>query len=72
MPRLRTYIVEDNQVIYDNLVTTLQELLRVEVIGHARDESRAVQWLASGEPFDLMIVDIYLLSGSGLGVLKAA
>jgi DNA-binding NarL/FixJ family response regulator len=72
VPRLRTYIVEDNQVIYDNLVTTLQELLRVEVIGHARDESRAVQWLASGEPFDLMIVDIYLLSGSGLGVLKAA
>lgn len=69
---LRTFIVEDNLVIYDNLATTLRELAGVEVIGHARDESQAVQWLRLGEPFDLMIVDIYLLSGSGLGVLKAA
>lgn len=72
MSPLRTFIVEDNLVIYDNLVTTLRELAGVEVVGHARDEAHAVQWLRQGEPIDLMIVDIYLLSGSGLGVLKAA
>ena len=73
---LRTFIVEDNKVIYDNLVSTLQELANVEVVGHARNETEAVNWLtaASGEDdrFDLMIVDIFLLTGSGLGVLKAA
>jgi DNA-binding NarL/FixJ family response regulator len=36
------------------------------------DEQGAVQWLSQGDRFDLMIVDIFLLSGSGLGVLKAA
>lgn len=73
---LRTFIVEDNKVIYDNLVSTLQELANVEVVGHARNETEAVNWLTAadgdGERFDLMIVDIFLLTGSGLGVLKAA
>ncbi|MGE0349425.1 response regulator [Hydrogenophaga sp.] len=72
MSPLRTFIVEDNKVIYENLVSTLEELAHVEVVGHARDESAAVQWLGSGDRCDLMIVDIFLLSGSGLGVLKAA
>ena len=39
MPALKTFIVEDNQVIYENLVSTLQELTEVEVVGHARDEA---------------------------------
>ncbi|MGX5652391.1 response regulator transcription factor [Hydrogenophaga sp. YM1] len=80
MSPLRTFIVEDNKVIYDNLVSTLQELANVEVVGHARNETEAVNWLtgaggmgeAEGDRFDLMIVDIFLLTGSGLGVLKAA
>ncbi|MBX3609455.1 MAG: response regulator [Hydrogenophaga sp.] len=72
MSTLKTFFVEDNLVIYDNLVTTLQELMPLEVVGHARDESHAVQWIRSGEAADLMIVDLFLLSGSGLGVLKAA
>ncbi len=73
MPALKTFIVEDNQVIYDNLVSTLQELTEVEVVGHARDEAGALRWLrGEGDTLDLLIVDIFLLSGSGLGVLKAA
>lgn len=75
MSPLRTFIVEDNKVIYDNLVSTLQELANVEVIGHARNETDAVKWLREdqgSEDVDLMIVDIFLHTGSGLGVLKAA
>lgn len=73
MPALKTFIVEDNQVIYENLVSTLQELTEVEVVGHARDEAGALRWLRSeGDALDLLIVDIFLVSGSGLGVLKAA
>lgn len=72
MSPLRTFIVEDNKVIYENLVSTLEELTNVEVVGNARDETTAVRWLQSGDSCDLLIVDIFLTSGSGLGVLKAA
>ena len=72
MPALKTFIVEDNKVIYENLVSTLQELTAVEVVGHAVDEHSAVRWLrGEGASLDLLIIDIFLLSGSGLGVLKA-
>jgi len=72
MSPLKTFIVEDNKVIYENLVSTLEELANVQVVGYARDEDAAVQWLRSGDSIDLMIIDIFLLAGSGLGVLKAA
>lgn len=73
MPALKTFIVEDNKVIYENLVSTLQELTSVEVVGHAVDEHSAVRWLrGDGASLDLLIVDIFLLAGTGLGVLKAA
>ncbi|MBC7956470.1 MAG: response regulator transcription factor [Cytophagales bacterium] len=73
MQPLRTYIVEDSQVIRENLIATLEELVPVEVVGTAEDESSAVQWLKQpSNSVDLVIVDIFLKSGSGLGVLKAA
>ena len=73
MQSLKTYIVEDSQVIRENLIATLEELVPVEVVGTAEDEATAVQWLEQpGNGVDLVIIDIFLKSGSGLGVLKAA
>jgi len=73
MPPLKTYIVEDSQVIRENLIATLEELVPVQVVGTAEDESTAVQWLKRPEnAADLVIVDIFLKAGSGLGVLRAA
>ncbi len=73
MQPLRTYIVEDSQVIRENLIATLEELVPVEVVGTAEDEATAVQWLArASNHADLLIVDIFLRAGSGLGVLRAA
>jgi DNA-binding NarL/FixJ family response regulator len=70
---LRTYIVEDSPVIRENLIATLEELVPVEVVGTAEDEGTAVQWLAQpGNQADLLIIDIFLKSGTGLGVLRAA
>ena len=72
MPPLKTYIVEDSQVIRENLIATLEELSPVEVVGTAEDEFTAVQWLMRpGNQFDLVIVDIFLKGGSGLGVLRS-
>jgi DNA-binding NarL/FixJ family response regulator len=70
---LNTYIVEDSPVIRENLIATLEELVPVRVVGTAEDEATALRWLARpGQLVDLVIVDIFLKSGSGLGVLRAA
>ncbi len=73
MAHLRTYIVEDSPVIRENLIATLEEMVPVEVVGTADDESSAAQWLSrTDNACDLVIIDIFLKSGSGLGVLQAA
>lgn len=70
---MKTFIVEDSPVIRENLVATLQEWTPVQVVGWADDESTARDWLANAaNDCELMIVDIRLRSGTGLGVLKAA
>ena len=73
MLALKTYIVEDCPVIRDSLIATLEELASLDVVGTAEDELTARTWLtAPDHPVDLVIVDIFLKSGSGLGVLRAA
>jgi DNA-binding NarL/FixJ family response regulator len=73
MHALNTYIVEDSPVIRESLIATLEELLPVSVMGYAESETRAVRWLREpGHRADLVIVDIFLKDGSGLGVLREA
>jgi len=73
MSPLQIYIVDDSKVIRDSLIATLEELSPVKVIGSADDESTALQWLEAPTHWaDLLIVDLFLKSGSGLGVIKAA
>jgi DNA-binding NarL/FixJ family response regulator len=73
MHLLNTYIVEDSQVIRDDLIAALEELTPVRVIGTAGDEATATQWLQQHDgAVDLVIVDIFLKAGSGLGVLRSA
>lgn len=72
-PRLRCYIVEDSPVIRQNLVAMLEDLLPVQVMGQAEDEAHALEWLRSPDGHaDLMIIDVFLKSGSGLEVLAQA
>ena len=73
MSVLRTYIVEDNPIILRNLSETLEELTDVQVVGSAADEGTAVDCMRNDTPgFDLMIIDMFLASGSGLAVLRSA
>ncbi|VTU18491.1 response regulator [Variovorax sp. RA8] len=70
--RLKTYIVEDNVTIRENLVGTLEELTCISAVGFAETEAEAVRWLAeNSEQWELAIVDLFLKQGSGLGVLQA-
>ncbi len=70
---LRTYIVEDNATIRENLVDTLVELASVQALGWAETEKEARAWIdANHAGWDLLIVDLFLRQGSGLGVLQAS
>lgn len=73
MSTLRTFIVEDNPIILNNLIATLEELSDVQVVGSVGSEREAVSELKQREgQVDLVIVDVFLTSGSGLGVLRSA
>lgn len=63
----KAYIVEDNALIRDNLVETLTELAGIQTIGYAATEADACVWLAEHpQDWQLLIVDLFLLQGSGL------
>jgi len=70
--RLKTYIVEDNPTIRENLIGTLEELARIDPVGTAETENEGKAWLTENrDNWDLAIVDLFLKQGSGLGVLAA-
>lgn len=70
MSSLRTYIIEDSPVIRQNLAATLEELAPITVVGGAETQAEAVKQLEDGASCDLVIVDVVLKEGSGLGVLQ--
>ena len=73
MQTLNTYLIEDSPVIRQSLIAALEELSQVTVVGTSEDEASAVSWLSdSKHPVDLVITDIFLRAGSGLGVLRSA
>lgn len=73
MPTLNTFIVEDNPVILSNLIDTLEELSDLRVVGSAGNEADALRELSQKSAnIDLVIVDVFLTQGSGLGVLTRA
>lgn len=72
MTPIRTYLVEDNRVIRENLTAALEEMLPLRVVGSADEEAAALAWLALPDnACDLLVVDLFLRSGSGFGVLRA-
>lgn len=70
--QIKTYVVEDNPIIRDNLVATLEELTSVATVGSAETEAEGVAWLSNSiNLWDLAIVDLFLKQGNGLGVVSA-
>ena len=70
--RLKTYLVEDNPTIRENLIATLEELVDIHAVGTSDSENDAKAWLQDNpDDWDLAILDLFLKQGSGLGVLSA-
>ncbi|HSW17711.1 MAG TPA: response regulator [Ramlibacter sp.] len=68
---LRTYVVEDNATICENLVGTLEELTCATVVGTSSGEAQAADWLANhAQAWDLLIVDLFLKQGSGMHLVQ--
>lgn len=68
---IKAYIVEDNAMIRRNLEETLTELAGVQTVGYSETEQGACIWLAHHPAeWQLLIVDLFLAQGSGLGVLR--
>lgn len=72
-PGLRCFLVEDSAVIRQNLIAMLQEMLAMQVIGSAEDEASSLDWLKhADQACDIMIIDIFLKTGTGIPVLQQA
>lgn len=68
-----TFLVEDNAEVRKPLAQVLADAAGAHVIAFADGETGAVSWLRQSEQrWDLLVVDICLKEGSGLGVLAAA
>lgn len=66
------YLVEDNDLVRDNLIRMLQEFAQAEVAGSAATEDEATAWLqAHPDAWQMAVVDLFLLQGSGLGVVSS-
>jgi DNA-binding NarL/FixJ family response regulator len=69
-PPLRVYLVEDAATFRDRLFDFLAEPGEVEMIGFAETEADAVRALRDESP-DVVIVDLHLKAGSGIGVIES-
>jgi DNA-binding NarL/FixJ family response regulator len=68
---LTIFLVEDSTIIRDNLVDLMHETLPLRLLGSAGTQDEAVAALRDGAAAaDLVIIDIFLKGGSGLGVLS--
>jgi two-component system OmpR family response regulator len=68
--QLAVFVVEDNQDIHENLVGTLEELTCVKVVGGSATEEGALAWIAEQNPWDMLIVDLFLKGGSGMRLVQ--
>jgi two-component system OmpR family response regulator len=68
---LKTYVVEDNPTIRDNLVAALEELTQAVVIGTSGTATEAADWFAQHRgDWQLAIIDLFLQRGSGLQLIQ--
>ena len=66
----KVFLIEDSVLLRDALCDMLTEIGEVSLVGTAQSEDEALSAL-EGMEADLVIVDLALKSGTGLGVLTA-
>ncbi len=68
---LKVYLVEDNEVMREHLVSSLAEEASIEWVGAAETEAEAKDWMERNpQGWDVAILDLFLREGTGAGVLR--
>jgi CheY-like chemotaxis protein len=67
---LKVFLIEDSELLQELLSDMLSEIEGIDFCGCADGEAEALRRLAE-TPVDLVIIDIQLKQGSGIGVLDA-
>src|SRR5260221_12674523 len=65
----RVFVVDDALVVRNLVIECVEEIAGLEVAGFAGSEESALSWLRS-HPCEVLILDIELRQGTGLGILK--
>jgi DNA-binding NarL/FixJ family response regulator len=66
---IKVFIADDSLIVREHLVTLLDELAGVEIVGQAEDVAEAIRGIRTLQP-DVVILDIRLPDGSGIEVLQ--
>jgi len=68
-PKLKVVIADDSLIVQERLVTILDELAGVEVVGQVENVAEAIRSIRNLRP-DVVILDIHMPGGSGVDVLR--
>ena len=69
LPNIKVFVADDSLIIREHLVTMLEELIDVEIVGQAGTVAEAINAIEKLQP-DVVILDIRLPDGSGIDVLQ--
>lgn len=67
--KIKVFIADDSLVVREHLVTMLDELARVEIVGQAENVAEAISAIRNLQP-DVVILDIWMPDGSGIDILQ--
>ncbi len=66
---MRVFLADDSFLIRQRLAKTLLSLEGIQIVGEARDARDATRSILQLKP-DLVILDLQMLGGTGVGVLQ--
>jgi DNA-binding NarL/FixJ family response regulator len=67
--KIRIFIADDSLIVRERLVTMLDELAGIEIVGQAENVAEAISGIRTLQP-DVVILDIRMPGGNGIDVLQ--
>ena len=67
--KITVVIADDSLIVQEHLVTMLEELAGIEIVGQAENVAEAINAISQLQP-DVVILDILMPGGSGIDVLE--